>query len=81
MDLAGLQTFLGWCIVFNYGLLFLWFIGLKLTGDWVFRLQGRLFGLDPDSVRTEHFHMMGQFKLIVMVFNIAPWLALLVMTP
>lgn len=79
MDLGQLQAFLGWCLVFNYGLLLLWFAGLQLTGDFVFRLHARMFDLEPSAVRAEHFHLMGQFKLIVMVFNLAPWLALIML--
>lgn len=79
MDLAQIQTFLGWCIVINYALLLVWFAALLWTGSWVIGIHARIFGIEPATVRSEHFHLMGQFKLMIMIFNIAPWLALLLM--
>lgn len=79
MDMVQLQSFLGWCIIINYALLLFWFALLPRAGSWVYGFQARLFGIDPATVRDEHFHLMGQFKLMIMIFNIAPWLALLLM--
>jgi hypothetical protein len=42
-------------------------------------LHARLFGIERDVVQAEHFKLFGQFKLLVMVLNLAPWLALLIM--
>jgi len=78
LDLSQLQSFLGWCLVINYVLLFVWFGLLQLAGAWVVGIHSRLFHIDEDQVRSFHFQMMGQFKLLIMVFNIAPWLALII---
>lgn len=78
MDLQTLQTFLGWCLVLNYGILLGW-AAATLSGDWVDRIHMRITGLDRDTVKALHFRLMGEFKLLVFVFNLAPWLALVIM--
>ncbi len=79
MDLAQLQTFLGWCILINYALLLIWFALLLWADSWIIGIHARIFRIEPETVRAEHFHLMGQFKFMIMIFNIAPWLALLLM--
>lgn len=79
MDLAHLQSFLGWCTVINYGFLLVWFFVLLLASNWIIGIHSRWFDMEPASVRVEHYHLMGQFKLLILVFNFAPWLALVLM--
>ena len=79
LDLTELKSLLGWCLVINYGVLLIWFGFVKGARDWIFGLHSRLFGVERDIVQAEHFTLFGQFKLLVMVFNLAPWLALLIM--
>lgn len=79
MDLSELQTFLGWCILINSGFLLLWFAMTRIAGNWHIGLSVRWFDLEPASVRAEHYHLMGQFKLMILIFNFAPWLALVLM--
>ncbi len=79
MDLSELKSLLGWCLVINYGVLIVWFVFVVTARDWVFGLHARLFGVERDLVQAEHFKLFGQFKLLVMVLNLAPWLALLIM--
>lgn len=79
MDLGELKTLLGWCIVINYGVLLIWFAVVMVAGNWLYGVHARLFRIDSDDVPMQHFKLFGQFKLLVMVFNIAPWLALLIL--
>lgn len=79
MDLTDLKSLLGWCLVINYGVLIAWFFVVVTARDWVFNLHARLFGIDRNVAQAEHFKLFGQFKLLVMVLNLAPWLALLIM--
>ena len=79
MDLTDLKSLLGWCLVINYGVLIAWFFVVVTARDLVFNLHARLLGIDRNVAQAEHFKLFGQFKLLVMVLNLAPWLALLIM--
>ncbi len=78
MDMNTLETFLGWCLVVNIGVLLIWALAM-LTGDWAMRLQTGVSKLDLGQVRALNFQLMGQFKLLIFIFNLAPWLALVIM--
>lgn len=79
MDLNSLQSFLGWCIIINYAILLIWFAFLVTARDWLFGLHAGIFGVEKSVVQAEHFRLFGQFKLLIMIFNIAPWLALVIL--
>ena len=79
MDLDTLQTLLGWCLVLGYGLLLIWFFVYKLANDWIVGIHARMFDIDEAVVRGDHFRLMGQYKILLFVFVLAPWLALIIM--
>lgn len=78
MTMEILKTFLGWCLVINYGVLIFWAIVL-MTGDWATRLHSGMLRVDEARVREMHYLLMGQYKLLIFIFNLAPWVALWLM--
>ena len=79
MDLDTLQTFLGWCLVINYGILVIWWLIYMGARNWVVGLHARMFHIDETVVSAAHFNLMGLFKMLVFVFVLTPWLALIIM--
>ena len=79
MDITILKSLLGWCLVINYGVLLFWFAVLMLARDWITGLHSRMFDIDAATVSSAHYTLMGHFKLLVFVFNLAPWIALLIL--
>jgi len=41
MTVDILRSVLGWCVVFNMGLLLWWFLFLALGHDWVYRMHSK----------------------------------------
>ena len=76
MTLEALRAFLGWCVVINVAILAWWFLWLWLAHDLVYRLHTRWFAMPVDRFDTIHYVGMGLFKLVVVVFNLVPYLAL-----
>lgn len=81
MDLQQLHTFLGWCLVFNVAILLLWFLAATVMSPLVYRVHGRLLNLTEQEVRRSLYLLLGQLKMLVTIFNLAPWLALWIMLP
>ncbi len=79
LTLDNLQSLLGWCAVINTALLLWWFILLRLAHDAVYRLHRRWFELTTSEFDRIHYGSMAIFKLAIWLFNITPWLALLIM--
>lgn len=78
-SLATLTTFLGWCSVINLGLLILASLFLMAARGWVTRIHGGMFGLDESDLARAYFQYLAQFKIVVLVFNVAPYVALRIM--
>lgn len=79
MDLDTLQTFLGWSLVINYGLLIIWFLIYSGARNLVVGIHARMFHIDEAVVSATHFRLMGLFKMLIFVFVLTPWLALVIM--
>lgn len=77
MDLEALTTFFMWCSVFNGGLLLLWTCCFLLLPDLVYRTQKRWFPLPRETFDVVMYVFVGVFKLLFLVFNLVPYLALL----
>jgi hypothetical protein len=78
MDIQTLTTFFMWCTIINVALFawaVLWFI---LAPDFVYRMQTRMFPLPRETYNAVVYSFLGGFKLLIIVFNVAPWIALLI---
>ena len=76
MNLEALQSFFGWCLVINYAVLLLWVLAYIAGGGAIMARQATLFRIDEDELRRLHCQLMGVFKILIMIFCLAPWLAL-----
>lgn len=77
MDLTTLTSFFMWCSIFNGGLLVLWTFCFLLMPDLVYRTQKRWFPLPRETFDVVMYVFVGAFKLLFLVFNLVPYLALL----
>ncbi|HIF17636.1 MAG: DUF6868 family protein [Cycloclasticus sp.] len=71
-----IQTFLGWCFVVNYAVLFLWFLYFTLGHDWLYNFHSRWFKLSVERFDSANYLCMGFYKLSIILFNLAPYLVL-----
>ena len=72
----NVRTFLGWCSLINIGLLIYWILALTLGNEFVFQIHTRWFDIPHDRFDEIHYTMMGYFKLMVILFNLTPYLVL-----
>ncbi len=80
MTLDLFRSLLGWCTVLNFGLLIWWFVTFWVGHDWVYGLHSRIFRLSIDSFDAVHYAGMAGFKVGIFLFNLVPYLALLIVT-
>ena len=78
MSIDALREFFGWCIVINYGVLIVWFVLFAGARDWVHRLHEHWFRPTREQFDTVHYAGMRLFKLGIFFFDLAPYVALLV---
>jgi hypothetical protein len=78
MDIQSLTSFFMWCTIINAGMLL--FLGLiyLLTPNLVYRLQSRWIHIPRETFDVVFYSFIGFFKVLVLVFNVVPWIALLI---
>ena len=79
MNIETIREFLGWCATINIGFLVLSSVMILLFGKPISRLHGKMFGLEEERLRQHFYEFLGNFKILVLIFNVAPYLALRIM--
>ena len=67
---------LGWSAVINLGFLAFWFLAFIVFRDGIFRIHTRWFNLSPTEFDKVHYLGMLRFKLMVLLLNVTPYIAL-----
>lgn len=79
MTIHFLKDFLLWCLVINYVFL-LWWLGVFVAAhDWLYRLHCRWFRVSEERFDAVHYAGMAAYKIGILLFNLAPFLALVVL--
>ncbi len=79
--MIGIQTltqFFMWCTVINGALLVLWTTVSLLAPDLVYRTQNKWFPMPRETFTVVFYSFLGLFKIVFLVFNLVPYLALLI---
>jgi len=76
MTLVGIRSMLAWCTLINMGLLIWWFLIFFFAHDWVYRLHSRWYRIPQDRFDAIHYAGIAFFKILVLTFNLVPYLAL-----
>ena len=76
MTLELIRDALGWCTLINFGLLLWWGLFFLFAHDFVYRMHTRWFKLSVEEFDKIHYLGLAIFKLMVIVLNLVPYLAL-----
>lgn len=76
MDITQLTVFLAWCTAINFVLLLLATIALISLRGLATRVHGALFGLPQIILQEQYFQYLAQYKIMIIMFNLVPYLAL-----
>ena len=76
MTPTELKAFLLYCLLFNYLVLFIWFGVFTFARPWLRRLHGKWFQLSDTTFDAIHYGGMSVYKIGVLLFNLAPLVAL-----
>lgn len=79
MSVDELTSLLGWCSILNIGLLFFATIAMITGGKVMAGIHARLFNMDEKDVTIAYFQYVAQYKIVTIVFNIMPYIALKIM--
>jgi len=78
MDIATIQAFLMWCTIVNVALLTVSFILCAAAKDWIYSMHSRWFPISRESFHVAVYSFLGLYKLLILMFNVVPYVALLI---
>jgi len=78
MNIDALQRVFMWCTIINGAWFVLAAIICIFAGDWVFRMQSKWFPVSRDVFNVVIYSFFALFKIVFIVFNVVPYVALLI---
>ena len=78
MDIQALTRFFMWCTIMNGALLLLWTTMCILAPGFVYRTQSKWFPIPRETFNVVIYSFLGLFKIVFLVFNLVPYVALLI---
>ena len=78
MNIEILSAFFMWCTVINGSLLMLWTVMSIAAPDIIYRMQSRFFPIPSEAFNVVFYCFIGLFKIVFLVLNLVPWIALLI---
>jgi hypothetical protein len=76
ISLIELTEFLGWAAVLNIALLSISSIMLMLMKNWITSIHSKMFNIPESELPVIYFKYLGDYKLLIWVFSLIPYLAL-----
>jgi len=78
VDTQTLTDFFMWCTIINGAMLVFWSLMCLSTPDLVYRTQSKWFPISREAWNVVIYSFIGLFKIAFIVFNLVPYLALLI---
>ena len=70
---------LGWASVINIGYLFLTTLILMFMRGTVSSIHSKMFDIDEKELSSKYFDFLSNYKIVTLVFVVAPYIALKIM--
>ncbi|MDD5556882.1 MAG: hypothetical protein PHN82_06490 [bacterium] len=76
MSIETARAFFMWCTILNGALLILSSLICACAGEWIHRMHGRWFPIPREAFNVAIYSFLGLMKIIVLMFNLVPFIAL-----
>ena len=78
MTIQMLTAFFMWCTIINIALFMLSAIMIILSENLVYRTHSKWFSISRETLNIAFYSFLGLYKIAILVFNLVPWIALLI---
>ena len=79
MYINEITTFFGWCTVINMAVYLFSALAIIVFKRFTTKLHSNVMGIDAKALPAMYFYYLGNYKLGIMIFNLAPYFALKLM--
>ncbi len=80
MDINTVKAFFMWCTIIDVGILLMTSVMCIFFADFSYRMNHRFFSISREAFNVVLVAFIGLFKIFILVFNIAPWIALMIVS-
>ena len=78
MTIEQITALFQWMTIINAGIFIISALLVMLLKRHIIRWHGNLFGIQEHVVSSMIYGYLGLFKVLLILFNIVPWIALLI---
>ena len=78
MDIQTLTAFFMLCTIINGGIFALWGVFFIVAPELVYGIQTKWFPIPRETYNLVIYSFLGFFKIVYLVFNVVPFVALLI---
>jgi hypothetical protein len=78
MEIQTVTRFFMWCTIINGAMLVFSSIMLLLAQDFVYSMHSKWFHIPRETFNVAIYSFLGFFKIVFIVFNVVPYVALLI---
>ncbi|SFP38579.1 DUF6868 family protein [Hydrogenimonas thermophila] len=79
MSIETIREFLGWSSLINIGVLLFYSMFIILWRSKIAPIHMRIFQLGENDVSRGYFQYLSYYKILIIIFNIVPYFALVIM--
>jgi len=79
MTIESLTEFFGWASIINIVILMISSIAVLVGRKFFWKFHSKFFGLNEQDLDRAYFQYLAQFKIVTIIFSIAPYIALKIM--
>ena len=76
MTVENTLAVLGWCMVINFSLIIIWALALGWAPNLTYKTQRLVTRISQEDFERIMYKLIGQYKLGIMIFNFAPYVAM-----
>ncbi len=76
LTLSALTVILGWCLLINSVLLLFVTLMIYFKLDFVMSMHKKVFPITSTELKAIYFQYLAFYKLLIIVFNLVPYLVL-----
>ena len=79
MTISQLTELLGWASVINVGYLLLATMIVMFMRGTLSSIHSKMFGIDEKELSSKYFYFLSNYKIVTLVFMVAPYISLKIM--
>lgn len=76
MTIYEIRAMLGWCTLINLGLMIFSYLFICAARAWVYKVHSKWMPITEEQFNGLIYGIFGIYKILIIVFNFVPWLAL-----